>query len=290
MNENNINVSSDAVIETPSKPKRIFELDFLRGLAVIAMIIDHFTVIVWASSDFGGWGSMVFSNYYEVNNAFVEWLVKWSTVLQDSTFRLVCHYIFVTLFLALCGISCTFSRSNYKRGLIVTGAGLIVTAVSVVGSLITDSDMYIIFGILTLLGVSIILYETATRIFNNKWFILSIGIILVVVGFIIQWWKVERLHAIQDINPISFIEVILGLKVYGADHFGIIPCTGVVFIGAFIGKTVYQKRQSIVPKLDGKWNKPLCFVGRKALWFYLLHQVVAVIIIGLIFLCAGYRF
>lgn len=290
MNEDNINVSNKALIETSPKPKRIFELDFLRGLAVIAMIIDHFTIIVWSSSDFGGWGSMLFSNYYEVNNAFVNWLVKWSTLLQDSTLRIVCHYIFVTLFLALCGISCTFSRSNFKRGLIVLGAGLIITIVSVVGSLVTSSDMYIIFGILTLLGVSIILYEFATRIYNNNWFILSIGVILVIAGFIIQWWKAERLSAITDLNPLRFIEVILGLKVYGADHFGIIPCTGVVFIGAFIGRTVYQKRQSIIPKLDGKWNKPLCFVGRKALWFYLLHQVGAAIITGLIFLCAGYRF
>ena len=75
-----------------------------------------------------------------------------------STFREVCHYIFVTLFLTICGISCTFSKSNVKRGIKIIGAGLIVTLATVIISKVSGDEFYIIFGILSTLGVSVLLY------------------------------------------------------------------------------------------------------------------------------------
>lgn len=271
------------------KKKRIFELDVLKSVAILAMIFDHFTYLFSISLGYMGWAGYLFKNYNEIDNSHLNNFVSFTVRFQDSNLRLAGHYIFVTLFLFLCGISCTLSRSNLKHGLKTLIGGLIVTAATIVLSLVSGEDMYIIFGILTTLGVSILLIAVVEKIYDNKWLYLAIGLILVIWGFIIKWWDVERLYYLKELSFWEIIQVILGYKVYGMDHFGIIPCTGVVFLGVFFGKTVYANKKTLLPALDGKWTKPFTFISKHALLVYLLHQVISMIIILLVFVSAGYR-
>jgi len=275
--------------ENNNKNKRIFELDTLRGFAVMAMIFDHFTMLIQAIGAPYGVGSEIFSNYYKVNNSFLNKIVELSSTFQDSTFRLACHYIFVTLFLILCGISSTFSKNNFLRGIKIIGAGLIITLATVIISFVINDEFYIIFGILSTLGFSVLIYALVEKICNNKWVFLGLGIFIVIWGFLIKWWDVESIYSIKSLNFVNLIKVMLGYTLFGEDCFGLIPCAGVVLIGGFIGKTLYAKKESVIPSLNGKWTKPFIFVGRHALWFYLLHQVVAAIIIFLLFIICGYR-
>ena len=271
------------------KKKRIFELDVLKSVAILAMIFDHFTYLFSISLGYMGWASYLFKNYYEINDSHLNNFVSFTVRFQDSNLRLAGHYIFVTLFLFLCGISCTLSRSNLKHGLKTLIGGLVITAATIVLSLVSGEDMYIIFGILTTLGVSILMIALVEKIYDNKWLYLAIGLILIIWGFIIKWWDVERLHYLKELSFWKIIQVILGYKVYGMDHFGIIPCTGVVFLGVFFGKTVYANKKTLLPALDGKWTKPFTFISKHALLVYLLHQVISMIIIFLVFVSAGYR-
>ncbi len=271
------------------KKKRIFELDVLKSVAILAMIFDHFTYLFSISLGYMGWASYLFKNYYEINDSHLNNFVSFTVRFQDSNLRLAGHYIFVTLFLFLCGISCTLSRSNLKHGLKTLIGGLVITAATIVMSLVSGEDMYIIFGILTTLGVSILMIALVEKIYDNKWLYLAIGLILIIWGFIIKWWDVERLHNLKELSFWEIIQVILGYKVYGMDHFGIIPCTGVVFLGVFFGKTVNANKKTLLPALDGKWTKPFTFISKHALLVYLLHQVISMIIIFLVFVSAGYR-
>ena len=274
-------------IET--KKERVFELDVLRGIAVIAMIIDHFTLMVYYSEGYNGWASYIFSNFNEIDSKWLNTFINLCCDFQDGTFRLVCHYIFCTLFLALCGISCSFSKSNFKRGFKVLIAGFIVTVATTIISLVSGEDLYIIFGILSTLAVSILMVAVVEKYFNNKWVYLTIGIILISWGFLIHWWDVPRINSITEIGPFELVEIILGYKLFGADCFGLLPCAGVVFVGMFIGKTIYKDRKSIMPKLDGKWKLPFTFIGNNALLIYLLHQVVSIVVIFILYFIAGYR-
>ena len=271
------------------KKKRIFELDVLKSVAILAMIFDHFTYLFSISLGYMGWASYLFKNYYEINDSHLNNFVSFTVRFQDSNLRLAGHYIFVTLFLFLCGISCTLSRSNLKHGLKTLIGGLVITAATIVLSLVSGEDMYIIFGILTTLGVSILMIALVEKIYDNKWLYLAIGLILIIWGFIIKWWDVERLHYLKELSFWEIIQVILGYKVYGMDHFGIIPCTGVVFLGVFFGKTVYANKKTLLPAIDGKWTKPFTFISKHALLVYVLHQVISMIIIFLVFVSAGYR-
>lgn len=59
---------------------------------------------------------------------------------------------------------------------------------------------------------------------------------------------------------------------YTNDFFPLFPYLAIFFFGAFLGKVLYNDRQSLFNRGDVKFIKPLKFVGRHALWFYLGHQ------------------
>ena len=67
----------------------------------------------------------------------------------------------------------------------------------------------------------------------------------------------------------------------GSDYFPIFPGFGWFLIGAALGKTVYRKKESLLPSVNADFFllRGLRFVGRHSLWFYLLHQPVLFAII-----------
>lgn len=269
--------------------KRIWELDTLRGIAVLAMLLDHlmfdFAEMRW-----------YFADWYKAG-AFLRQLEKWGVAFQNSALRFWGHYIFVSLFLLLVGISCTFSRSNGKRAAQVFGCGLAVTAVTRFMVTLGMLDEPIVWGILQVIGFSILLYMTVCAVWNNRYFVLAAGFALVLAGILIDWNNVPHAAAVpagltrwQEI--VWFIkndaaDVMLGLKWYGPDCFGILPCSGMALIGGYIGKTWYPERRSLLPGLDGGWNKPFRCVGRHAIVFYLAHQPATFGLLMLLGLAGG---
>ncbi len=266
---------------------RIWELDALRGFAVLAMVFDHLTFDLSQMRFY-------FSDWYKAGG-FITRLEEFGTSFQNSGLRFWGHYVFVTVFLLLVGISCTFSRSNVKRALQVLGCGLAVTAVTRFLVTINFLDMSIVWGILQQIGFGILLYATVSALWDNRYFMLGVGALIVLAGILIRWYDVPAAGRIpSDLSwweqMVWFMKndaasVLLGTRWYGPDHFGILPCAGVVLIGGYLGKTFYSGRRSLIPALDGGWNKPLRWVGRHAIIFYLAHQPVvmaAVLGIGLL--------
>lgn len=282
-------MSSVSSIEKNHK-KRIYELDVLRAVCIILMIFDHFTLFVDFSGGVNGWASYLFSNFYEVKHSFMDSFVQWCNDFQYSGLRDGGHYVVATIFLLLVGINTSFSRSNFKRGIKIGVAAVIIGVVTAVLSLIAGEDLYIIFGVLSCVAVSIFVIALLEKFNVNKWVYLILGTIIVIWGFLIEWWDAPRIYYITSLDFSKLIEVILGYRVYGQDHFGLIPCMGVVFLGVFIGKIIYKNRVSLLPKLDGKWTIPFKFVSKYALFIYLIHQVLSVVIILSLYLIAGYRF
>ena len=60
------------------------------------------------------------------------------------------------------------------------------------------------------------------------------------------------------------------------DYFPLAPNLGWFLLGAFVGRTVYRKRESLLPKVseDLLPLRLLRFCGRHALLIYLLHQPI----------------
>lgn len=261
------------------KKKRIWELDFLRGIAILLMVFDHAMYYVTTIPS-------LFSNYY-MNNTFINELVHFANNYFRSSFREGWHIVFVTVFLLLVGISCHFSRSNLKRGTQILGFGILLSIGTIILELIGMNGTYIFNGILTLIGTSVLLCCLIDKLPGSKLWFLVFGTIILMVGLNYNMFTVRGVNDIATFE--HFMQVVIGTRAYGADSFGLFYA-GIVFIGVFIGKTIYDERRSLLPKLDGAWNKPVCFVGRNTIWVYLASPIVLYVIIFIVCLCLGYRF
>lgn len=269
------------------KKRRVWELDFLRGVAVIAMCFDHLMYDFFAAPSW-------FSNRYRVNNTVVENLSSFAETYWYGTFRFWAHYIFVFLFLFLVGTSCAFSRDNVRRGSALAVVSLAFTGVTlglVPFGLMTEG---VIFGILHCIALSILCaaaVDTATKRFKyvNIYLPLVLGVVICAVGISRRFWLVYENYD-EVFDAAHLLDYILGGISYGDDWFGLFPYVGAVLIGMYFGKAAYSSRSSLMPRLYGKWSKPVGFVGRHALLFYLGHQVVLTGAVTLVCLCIGYRF
>lgn len=232
----------------PSKiDSRIWELDALRGFMILCVIAVH------TLFDLEG---IVNINY----PAF---------------------YIFIRenggiLFILLSGICATLGTKTFKRGLIVFGAGMLITAVTYGLSCfgMFSEQMIISFGILHMLGFCMIIWPLVRKL--PMWSICIIGILIVILGFAIEGKTSEI--------PFSYIVGIPSYYYAAGDYFPLVPYTGWFFIGAFAGSLLYRKKQSLFPKApkDFFLIRFLRYCGVYSLYIYLIHQPIAFGIISLI--------
>jgi len=235
--------------------RRIWEIDFLRGIAIIMMIAFH--VLYYIN----------FFNIYYVNL---------------STFLfLIFNYSIGTIFLLLVGISLTISYSMaktklterglkfkyLKRGLRIFLLGLLITCVTWYFLV----EGFVIFGVLHCIGISIILsYQFLKYRFLN----LVLGIICIIIGFLLY-----------DLEFDFYWLVWLGFKPYGfytIDYFPILPWFGVILIGIYLGNNLYVKRKRTYYIKDLTGNvivRFLMYLGRHSLIIYFLHHIILLSII-----------
>ena len=226
-----------------SVSKRIWEIDFLRGLSIILVVGYHLLY------DLGAYVG-------------IKRFLGWSTDLSTVAWTVAQHF-FAGLFIILSGTSSTLTRSNIRRGLRLLAVSLAVTAVTYV----FDPSSAVWFGILQLLAVSILIFgaafEKARPLTCAAWgvvvFVLSAALHLLERGMTIRFdWLLP--FGIHSPGYSSF------------DYFPLIPWLGVFLIGAALGRSVYAPRRSLLP-----WRLPQTFVnaaGRHSLLIYIAHQPV----------------
>lgn len=223
--------------------KRIWELDALRGLCVIGMVLVHllYDLVV----------------IYRI----VDWsLPKWFLLVQNWG---------GVLFLLISGISATLGRRSFRRGLLVFGCGLIVTAVTAGMYLLRLADVSIIiyFGVLQCLGVCMMLWPLFRRL--PRCALTLVGIVFAALGL---WFA-----ALPGID--GHWLMIFGLPdryFSSADYFPLLPNLGFFLLGAALGRRVYRGRESLLPQVNAG-TAPLRFLqwcGKQSLFIYLTHQPI----------------
>lgn len=270
----------------PGKPERIWELDFLRGICVILMILDHMAMLV----DYFGYSWYDTLNWYAagMGNGFVR-LCHWWT--YNDNWRLV-HNIVLFVFFSISGISCTFSRSNLHRG---AQLGLIAELYSL-ATLFAEyviglSGQRVLFGVLNFLAAVMLIYAALEWLCRGDSRSISvccaglIGITLILYfcytppattpKFLAFVFPIRNFYGERNLFY-SQAEISPG------DMFTLIPYSAYFFFGAMIGPFLYGNRRSLLPRLDKKWHRPVSFVGRHALIVYLAHLVLMAGILALI--------
>ena len=236
---------------------RLNFLDEIRGLAVFCMIFYH--------------------AFYVCGSFFAQ---DWAVWLFN--FFLPVQPWFAGIFIFVCGVSCSLSKNNLKRGLILLGvaAGFtLVTAVVLPAIGFEGAEVY--FGILHLLAFSVLFYTLIEKRLGK--FSPFAGILICAVLFAftsgISEGKLGYGNLINLTLPESLYEnnylVPLGIyspSFYSADYFPIFPSIFIFLSGAFTGRIcaergypewVYSKR---IPFLGA--------LGRHSLIIYIVHMPV----------------
>ena len=240
------------------KNKRFWEIDFLRGIAIIMMIVYHIFFDIY------------FFNLYDFN-------------IHSIGFEIFL-YLIGTTFLLLVGISLTLSYNREKRNLsknqIIKNFGLRSLKIFSLGLIITVvtffylGDSFIVFGVLHCIGLSIIL---SIPLLKCRFVNLFLGFVFIFIGIILR-------NFTFDFNYLLFI----GFKPYNfstVDYFPIFPWFGVILIGIFLGNVLYKdyKRSFKLSDLSEiKIVNFLGFLGRNSLIIYFLHQPIIISIIYLL--------
>jgi uncharacterized membrane protein len=235
--------------------KRFWEIDSLRGIAIVMMVIFH----LFFDLDYFG----------ELNLNFGSGFWWWFGRLIASTF----------IFLVGVSLTLSFSRAKRKkvkhlfrkyfvRGVQIFGWGLIITLLT----WFFFRQGFIFFGILHFIGLSIIL---SYPFLNFKYLNLILGSIFIGIGLYLQKFVFDFSWLIWvGLKPASF---------YTLDYFPIFPWFGLVLIGLFFGKLLYPKgkRGFKLPETKDAVTKALGFLGRNSLLIYLIHQPILIIILKL---------
>ncbi|MFW5884723.1 MAG: heparan-alpha-glucosaminide N-acetyltransferase [Patescibacteria group bacterium] len=232
--------------------QRFWEIDFLRGAAVVMMVIFHFA---WYLDFFTGLEISLKSFFWEI-------------------FRIIT----VSAFLFLVGISLYISSHSKdgvflkfaKRGLYIFSLGLGITLFTK----IFFPDHYVFFGILHLIGVSIFL---AYFFLDFKFINLFFGFAFFALGGLLKALSL-------DISWLYFLGF-SSSNISTLDFYPIIPWFGVVLWGIFAAKILYKDRVRQFKLLDLGDNfliKKFCFLGRNSLLIYFLHHPVLTLLVYLI--------
>lgn len=235
---------------------RAFELDALRGLALLMMMLHHF----------------VFDLRYLLGlDVFAFQETWWFANLLRPTF--------LNVFLVVSGICCTFSRSNTRRGLRLLAVALIFTVGTVAGSQLFAFDFFILFNVLHVLALGTLLYAGLTYHEQKKGsgqkspavdvvLLILAAILLYLAGLMPHWQKFGSWLLLPfGLPPIPGVSM--------ADYLPIIPWLGFFLVGALIGRRVYENRRSAFPNAPAgllQVSRPLEFLGRHSLVVYAIHQ------------------
>ncbi len=188
-----------------------------------------------------------------------------------------------TNFTFVMGVSLTLSANSYRqktghfppfrkylrRGGVVFGLGLLIT----VATYFFIGRGFVIFGILHLLGASIIVAYPFLRL--NKWLTLAAGVACIGAGLYVDDLLVSHPWLLW-----------LGIKqrgIYMVDYYPMLPWFGIALIGIFVGYTLYPHGQpnfSLPDVSQTALVRGLRFLGRHSLLIYMLHQPL---LIGLLF-------
>ncbi len=230
--------------------ERFWEIDFTRGIALVMMLVSNFVTDIQYFVNY--------TSHYE----FWWWFAR----------------ITAFLFIFLVGVSLNVSYGRakreekasfakyLKRGLFILGLGLLITVVTY----LAIPQAYIRFGVLHLIGLSIIL--TYPFLKWKKSVCLWLGLSLIVIGLLLSTIVVNTSALLLiGLIPLGFASV---------DYFPLLPWFGVVLFGLYFGKTLYKDgARGFNLKLNLKNSNPMCFLGRNTLWVYLIHQPIFIAVL-----------
>lgn len=240
-----------------NKIERFWELDALRGLAIVLMIVYH---------------AIIISNYFLLIQIDINLWTEYG--LQRLTQLLFLLLVGVGIYISYVRNRDQLSDKNLNRKFLfrsikIFGWGLLISFVSY----IFVPEEAVIFGILQLIAMSILFGYLLLKKISNKYWFLCLGIISFVIGYFFSKSQMS-----------NNVFVFLGLKridFTSFDYFPLFPWFGWVLVGIFAGFTLYfnNMRRYYLPDLGKNIIvKSILYLGRHSLFIYIIHWPILIIL------------
>lgn len=269
-------VDSGEIVASKPLPKlgRVWEIDALRGALILLVVFDHFMYDV-----------LVLGRYFE--SEFWQWLYIAATEYRSNigflgVLREGLLNGFIMCFLLLSGISSSFSRCNWARGVKMGCFALLLTGVTQMVCVITgNAGMAINFNVIHVVAICVLFYSLlewiqskATSMLGKNLF--GLGVILIILAsFVVGYYYFYNPHTDwNDVFGMFFFEHVSNYALSPGDHLPLFPGVGWFLIGAFLGKSLYPQRRTLFPNANAKVFKPLTICGSYSLWVYFGSQVL----------------
>ena len=231
--------------------KRIWELDFLRGVLLWGMIAIH---LIYDLVDLYG-------------------VIQWE---QPAAYLLFKNRFGIS-FVVLSGLCATLGRNSVRRGIKVFACGMVCSLATylMVQAGMAGRGLLIYFGVLHCLGVCMLLWPLFKKL--PTWVLVVLGLIMVIWG--------------ESLRSVSFSWATwlfpLGFKApsfASSDYFPLLPNFGHFLLGSVLGRVFYKEKRTLLPKVDPEQPviRVFRFCGEHSLLIYMLHQPVLAGIVGLI--------
>lgn len=231
------------------------EIDLLRGLAVIGMVVYHEVFIIVYLTHNTLWWPSPLPRLFGYLVAFT-FLFVFGLSAYLKYFRLQQRHVSVT------GIYIAFAR----RGIQLAIAALVVTMVTY----LVMPTFFVQFGILHLLALSTFLLPLCV---SSRKRVLITSFLVVFFYLLLGSWR-------PSVTTSLFLPLNLMPANYQAlDHWPLLPYFIVPLFGALFGFRWYamgQRSFSVSTRFTSRWIQPLLWSGQHALLIYLLHAPLLV--------------
>lgn len=284
------------------KKSRVWEIDFFRGISILLVVWDHAMVDL-----------TIFHSAWKATG--VEWLMNWGLFGYDylnSDVRFFWRPVFLFIFFFASGLSTAFSKNNLVRGLRLAAVSVVVSVVTYLLSSWTGGDYFVLFGVLHCIAAIILIYTLlvmlidgvnrlisllATKQYSQKLSKIITAFVCLALSVVFYWvhkkYNVSLYETDYQNLYVNTEKEWLGLFFYvrswaTADYFPLFPFISYFFLGAGLTQFLYPQRKSLMPSIDGKWNKVFTTAGKYSLFIYLAIQVVMFALFALItYIAAG---
>ncbi len=233
---------------------RIYLLDELRGIGIIYVMLYHLLYDIFL--------------LYPIVD--IPWF--FSGAFQMS------RVVVVVMLMVISGVSCSLSKNNLKRGLVILAFAMAITVVT----FFLMPASFIVFGILHFFAVSILIYCVVGKwlkklpplLFTVIFAVLFVGTYDIydgIVGILSLGLTVDVPSFLYD----KFYLVPLGFGMQGfssVDYYPLIPWIFAFFVGALWGDSLKTKK---APQFFYKKHiSALGIIGKHTLILYIIHQPI----------------
>ena len=236
------------------KRERYRLIDSLRGFALLNMVAFHLCYDIFM--------------IYGVDD---NWALRPESVAWE---RFIC-----VSFILISGISLNFSKHAYRRGLIVSGCGALITLVTAIAM----PDEIILFGVLSCIGACMLIAQALRRLLEKCNPFAGAAAAFALFGFsygLPDGFQLRFSPSYLRILGDLALDLVNALKIVAVFYFPLFPWIFLFVCGFFLWRALTELK---LDRLFVRGVPVLDYLGKYSLWIYMIHQPVLMGVCVLIF-------